>query len=161
MELPVLDEARLRSAIMGLAQNPAASTPMLRKLMHIPGAAYQMCHRQGTIPDDLAEALLELSDPVIVYFLDHPHRVSPSVRTRLIDDLKPELRDAYHRHLRVLLTTARLGLPLYLFERLVGSTGPAAWTRIAKHSDHRIREAVARVCDDLPEEPPPRPVHRS
>jgi hypothetical protein len=151
MELPVLDQARLRSAIMGLAQNPAASVPVLRKLMHIPGVAQHMCHRHGIIPDDLAEALLELSDPVIVYFLDHPNRLSPSIRRRLTDDLKPALRDAYHKHLRALVTTAQLSLPLYQLERLVGSTGLAAWTKLAEHSDHRIREAVARVCDDLPE----------
>src|SRR5262252_48089 len=154
MDLPVLDKTRQYAAVLGLARNPAVPLPALRELMRVPGVAHRIASRPW-IPDDLAESLLEvagqLPEPALVFVLDHGDRVSPRMRQRLApDNLSPKLREACAENVHSALRGS--SIPLRRLEWLVASTGPAAWTKLATHSDWQVRKALATAWKDAPED---------
>lgn len=154
MKLPDLDNARLFNAVRGLARNPAASQDILRKLMRVPGIARDIASRSA-ISDDLAEELLkaaeELGDASIVFTLDRDDAVSALTRRRLTTHLSPKLADACRELVRQSVALGNVPIPLRRLERLTGSIGPVAWTKLAKDPDWQIRQAVAKAWEDAPE----------
>src|SRR5262245_42511443 len=152
MDLPVLDTARQYAAVLGLARNPAVPLPVLRGLMHVPGVAHRIASRPR-LPDNLAELLLEvaerLPEPILVFVLDHGDRVSLRMRQRLArDHLSPKLREACVENVHSALRGS--SIPLRRLEWLAGSTGPAAWTKLATHPDWQVRKALATAWKDAP-----------
>jgi hypothetical protein len=62
--------------------------------------ASMMAIGRGRLPDDLAEALLELRDPRVALQLDRDDRVSPAMRKRLANHPDAAVREAGRRTAR-------------------------------------------------------------
>jgi hypothetical protein len=151
MNLPFRNQTRERRALTGLARNPSAPLAILRKLMRVPGLASTMAIQRGRLPDDLAEALLELHDPHIFDLLDRDDRVSPAIRQRLTSDRYAAVRAARQQTIRKWIANGTR-VPVHMLEQLTDRTGPAALALLAADSDPHIRRAVARSWFDAPAE---------
>jgi hypothetical protein len=112
--------------------------------------ASTMAVRRGRLPDDLAEALLELCDPRVALLLDRDDRVSPAVRKRLANHPDAAVREARRRAAREWIAADSF-VPLDMLEQLTDQTGPDAWTLLAADPDLHVRLAVARSWFDAPE----------
>jgi hypothetical protein len=151
MNLCLFDKAHQQRAVIGLAANPIAPLSVLRKLMHVPGAASTMVVRSGFLPDELAEALLALCDPHIAFLLDRDDRVSPAILERIAGHPNVAVREASMRMAREWVSNGRVFVRLDLLERLTDQTGEAAWTKLAGDPDPQMRRAVARAWSGMPD----------
>lgn len=148
--LPDLDAMRWRRAVSGLARNPAAPLAVLTKIMRVPHVATEMTYRRGLLPDELAEALVELSDPEVTAMMDRPGRASPAIRERLARRPDPAVR-ARNRRLACEWLSAGVFVSLDMLEALTDKAGPAAWLELASDPDPRVRSATARAWFDQPD----------
>lgn len=148
--LPVLDALRWRRAVSGLARNPAAPLAVLTKIMRVPHVATEMTYKRERLPDELAEALLELSDPEVTSLLNRPGRVSPAIRERLARAPDPAVRERNRRLAREWVSKGSF-VRLDMLEALTDRSGPPAWLELASDTDPRVRAATARAWFDRPD----------
>jgi hypothetical protein len=109
-----------------------------------------MACRRGSLPDDLAEVLLALSDPTVACRLDREDRTSSAIRERLAAYPNDAVREATRRTAREWISKD-LRVHLCMLEKLTDKTGSDAWSRLMSDPDPKVRRAVADAWFDAPD----------